>query len=58
MQSMKGEDKRMQMQQQNQIANTQQVQFLEKKLTLAEEKNEALKSLIQSKDEEIENSLS
>ena len=45
------------MQQQNQIANNQQVQFLEKKLTLAEEKNEAMKNLIQSKDEEIENSL-
>jgi hypothetical protein len=41
-----------------QINNEQQVQFLEKKLQLAEEKNDALKNLITSKDDEIEKSFS
>ena len=40
----------------NMNASAQQLQFLEKKLKLAEEKNEALKSLITSKDDENDKS--
>ncbi len=52
------EDKRLSMQSQNSMANLQQTQFLEKKLQLAEEKNEQLKNLILSKDDEIEKQFS
>ncbi len=36
----------------------QQAQYLEKKLKISDEKNDALKSLLQTKDEEIERVLS
>lgn len=44
-------------QQTSKNTQNQQLQFIEKKLKLAEDKNEALKNLITSKDEELDQSI-